>query len=146
MQAFQGAFSAFSEPPITLAPYRVLSSPSFLSLDPPFSNSSNPTDVILDVQITVPEASARSEFGGRLTKVVETLVAKKEGGLLTALAFESVDDEAGLRLFVRFKGEDGLDWWQGSHEVHEFRDSVVNGGGNVVRNLYAATGKGWIVK
>jgi len=100
--------------------------------------------IMQDVSIACNSPDARKAVAAKLKKLADATEAAGDRDVYTFLVFSSLDDEAGLRIFGRYKDRDalkkhesrkeGIDFWMGT------KDDIAA----MRQRCYVHNGKGWL--
>ncbi|KAF2021864.1 hypothetical protein BU24DRAFT_488198 [Aaosphaeria arxii CBS 175.79] len=106
------------------------------------SQLARPAGIMQDVRVTCVSASARDT----LLSSLATLVSWAEGtqGTLSYMAFKSLDDEVGVRIFGRWRERRDMEAFMRSGEVVGFWMEGKEGIKGMEQRGYVENGKGWL--
>jgi quinol monooxygenase YgiN len=95
-----------------------------------------------DVRISCVDADARGELLASLKRMVDGI--DDDGGTLTYMAFASLDDDVGARIFRRWKTREDLERFIRREDVIGFWMENKEHVRAMEQRLYVPNGKGWL--
>ncbi|KAH7078264.1 hypothetical protein FB567DRAFT_131238 [Paraphoma chrysanthemicola] len=137
MQRFLTLIPACSTTGLDLNHYRLVA--GFLDSPTP---SSVPATIMQDIRITCISSGARTALLGALETFVEGISPSNE--TLTYMAFASLDDDVGARIYGRWKSREGFEAFIRRDDVVAFWMSVKEYVKGMDQRLYVPNGKGWV--
>ncbi|KAF2793438.1 hypothetical protein K505DRAFT_244409 [Melanomma pulvis-pyrius CBS 109.77] len=132
---------------LDLSHYRLVA--GFLDLPTKSAAIPTPASIILDIRVTSTTASARPDILTSLTSLTNTIEQEERSsttasGTATYMAFASLDDETGVRIFGRWKTRDDMERFLRREDVLEFwMENKVNVKA-MEQRAYLPNGKGWL--
>ena len=103
--------------------------------------------VMQDVRISCISATARAAVVSKisqLAKAIEDAEEKEENGVYTWMAFSSLDNDTGLRVFARYDGREAMERHLRTREVVEFWTESKDDVAQMESRPYFPNGKGWL--
>ncbi|OAL56664.1 hypothetical protein IQ07DRAFT_14262 [Pyrenochaeta sp. DS3sAY3a] len=107
------------------------------------SHTQAPAAIMQDIRITCVSASARAALLTSLNALVDS-VTPGEDGTLTYMAFESLDDGLGARIFGRWRSREDMEGFVRREGVNAFWMGSKEGVRAMEQRLYVPNGKGWL--
>lgn len=106
-------------------------------------------DVMQDIKITCVSPAARSSVLGLLRNLVEGVYEEEkqkggQGGVLTYMAFECLDDDVGLRIFGRWRERRDMELFIRREDIGQFWKRAKEEVGRMEQRCYVPNGKGWL--
>jgi hypothetical protein len=146
MSHFLTLIPAASTTGLDLNHYRLIS--GFLDLP----GDASPAGIMQDMRISCTSHSARAFLLSSLSSFVsslhsESLSSRKESlkdGILTYMAFESLDDDVGVRIFGRWRTREDMERFIRRDDVVGFWMGNKEGVRAMEQRLYVENGKGWL--
>lgn len=140
MQTFLTEIPQASTTGLDLNHYRLLT--GFLDS----SSTGAPAEIMQDIRITCISPTARTTLLRSLRSLVDTVGArsKEEDGTLTYMAFESLDDEVGARIYGRWRTRGNLEHFIRGADVNAFWTENKELVKAMEQRLYVPNGKGWL--
>ncbi|KAJ9665474.1 hypothetical protein H2201_004356 [Coniosporium apollinis] len=103
--------------------------------------------IMCDTRVTCKDGAARGVVKGKLEKLageVGKVAETDDTGVLTFMAFESLDGETGVRMFVRFRSREDMERHLRSKEVLDFWLGSKEEIASMESRGYLPNGKGWL--
>jgi quinol monooxygenase YgiN len=104
-------------------------------------------EIMQDTRIVCKSADARKSVLERLQKLTKTIQAseeKKSSGVLTYMAFESLDNDIAVRLYGRYATRDSMESFLRRSDVLNFWMQSKNDVATMESRGYLPNGKGWL--
>lgn len=136
MQKFLELIPAASTTGLDLNHYRMVA--GFLDS----SHACAPAEIMQDIRITCTDAAARDSMLASLTAFVDSVQPTQE--TLTYMAFASLDDDVGARIFGRWKTREDLERFIRREDVNAFWMGNKEQVRAMEQRLYVPNGKGWL--
>jgi hypothetical protein len=137
MKVFLSKIPAASTTGLDLNHYRLVSG----FLDAPRTQSSG--NIMQDIRITCNSSESRDLVLESLRQLVGSIEPGGDG-TLTYMAFESLDDKIGARIFGRWERRENLEQFIRKEDINKFwmqnKDSIKA----MEQRLYVPNGKGWL--
>ena len=136
MQLFLSHIPSSSTTGLDLSHYRLLT--GFLDS----SSTSAPAEIMQDMRITCLSPSARASFSTALKALVDSIDGSD--GTLTYMAFQSLDDDVGARIFGRWRTREDMERFVRRKDVIAFWMENKEYAKGMEQRLYVPNGKGWL--
>ncbi|KAH7078965.1 hypothetical protein BKA63DRAFT_507478 [Paraphoma chrysanthemicola] len=137
MQRFLTLIPPCSTTGLDLNHYRLIAG----FLDSP-SPSPTPATIMQDMRIICTSPGARTTLLGALKAFAESISPSDE--TLTYMAFASLDDDVGARIYGRWKSREGFEAFIRQEDVVAFWMAVKENVKGMDQRLYVPNGKGWV--
>ncbi|CAO2657445.1 Nn.00g035710.m01.CDS01 [Neocucurbitaria sp. VM-36] len=138
MQSFLQKIPAASTTGLDLNHYRLVT--GFLDS----SHTCAPAEIMQDIRITCVSPTSRSALLESLRKLVDGVGTSEAEGTLTYMAFLSLDDDVGARVYGRWKTREGLERFIRREDVNEFWAGNKHHVRAMEQRLYVPNGQGWL--
>lgn len=143
MSKFMTLIPAASTTGLDLNHYRLTS--GFLDLP----SDSTTAAIMQDIKITCTSTTARSSLLASLNSLVSSIESQErenggKSGVLTYMAFESLDNDTGARIYGRWKTREDMEKFIRREDVNGFWMENKEGVRAMEQRCYVPNGKGWL--
>lgn len=99
--------------------------------------------IMQDTRISCISATARDAVVSKLKQLAQSIEAKSNG-VYTWMAFSSLDDDVGARIFVRFETREVMEAYSRRNDVAEFWSESKDDIKQMEWRCYVPNNKGWL--